>query len=74
MGANAGPPILMDYILILFTFMPPHANAFEHELPMRSMEKCEAFVSRREPSFAATDGLFYKFECREKPTPAKVKE
>ena len=64
----------MDYILILFTFMPPHANAMEHELPMHSKAECEAFVSRVEPIFSTAEGLFYKFECREKPTPAKVKE
>ncbi len=57
----------MKYLAIIFTFMPPYVGPMEQALPMKTLDKCESFISRtREVYEKADDSFRWQLECKKK--------
>ncbi|MCK5318851.1 MAG: hypothetical protein KAJ55_13125 [Anaerolineales bacterium] len=54
----------MQWVLIVFTALPPSVEPAVTHIPVVSLERCEAAIERWTPSFEATEGLVFRFECR----------
>ncbi len=61
----------MDWFLMIFTMMPPHAEPVVTAAPMFSEDRCEEFRIEVMPTYKAQEGLLFSLECKGVKRPKK---
>jgi len=55
---------MWEWVLIVFTAMPPHVAPAVSYVPVPSEVHCQETIDHVAPKFKAVEGLVYRFECR----------
>jgi len=55
---------MLQWIVIVFTAMPPHTPPKVQYIPAASEQTCRDNIKHWTPLFEAEEGLIFRFECR----------